>query len=227
MARNVAQFGRREVEAHRQTLVGVTASVPGYKQADPSGNKEWVVDVFLGPLERIETDTVIAVPVAPYARNLVTDIHQPVELARSKQGQLQVIGRAKLLVSGTLLPEQTILDATYHEVRHNLAGLGLLFIADLDFELEQLQASPTTELQADPNEPLQDVKLFDSFGLQIAGSGATANPPATDPVPVEDGNAVTCRFTMAKLGPKGDPLAMDWGVSVLQPPVKEKLTQPI
>ena len=71
MARNVALFGRRELIAHRQFVEGVTATVPAYKVVDEVGNKEWVVDVYIGPAENVELNIVRDVPIPPYARQVI------------------------------------------------------------------------------------------------------------------------------------------------------------
>lgn len=221
MARNISLFGRRELEAQRRFVTGVTASGPRYDFVDGAGNKEWIVDVYIGPLEvqaELGIPNVIRnVPIAPYARQRVTDIRQPVTLERSKQGKYTVVGRSKILASGTQLPDGSIFEPSYHEVKHNLSDLKLLWIADLDFELEPLQLSPTTPLQAVPTEPLQVVKGFDGFGKQAFGPGTDVPSPALDPVGASSTTTRHIRITPAKFGPKGDPLAMDWGVGQLQP----------
>lgn len=221
MARNISIFGRRELEAQRRFVTGVTASGPRYDVVDGAGNKEWIVDVYIGPNEvRMDLDLgniIKNVPIAPYARQRVTDIRQPVTMERSKQGKYTVTGRSKILASGTQTPDGSIFEASYHEVKHNLADLKLLWIADLDFELEPLQLSPTTPLQAVPTEPLQVVKGFDGFGKQAFGPGTSCLSPVLNPVGASTTTTRHVRITPAKLGPKGDPLAMDWGVGQLQP----------
>jgi len=221
MARNIAVFSRRELEAHRQFVSGVTASAPRYEPVDGAGNKEWIVDIYIGPLEVQAAEglanIVRNVPIAPYARQRVTDIRQPVTMERSKQGKYTVVGRSKILPSGTQLQGESIFEPTYHEVKHNLADLKLLWVADLDFELEPLQSSPTTPLQASASEPLQVVKAYDGFGKQAVGPGASCGNEAIDPVAGSTTTTRHVRITPAKFGPKGDPLAMDWGVGPLQP----------
>ena len=223
MARNVAQFGRRELYAHRRFVTGITASVPAYKEMDIAGHKEWVVDVYIGPLETLTANVIKDVPIADVAKNLVTDMRKPVLLERSKQGKYTVIGRAKEIPSGAQMPDETILEPTYNEVKHNLADLRLLFIADLDFELEPLQEDPDlitgTELQADPEEPLQVVRATNAFGRPVLGPDAENPPPLLDPVPASTTKTRHVVITPAKFGPYGDPLAMKWGDpdSVLQP----------
>lgn len=225
MVQNIALFGRRELESHRRFLTGVTASIPSYIALDGSGNKEFVVDVYLGSTTKgADINILRKVPIAPYAKNLVTDIRQPVTLTRSKQGKWEVVGREKLLSAGAQSPDGSIFEPTFHSIEFNLSSLGLTFLADLDYTLSVLQATAGTELQADPGDPFQTVKAFDAFGLQIFGPGAAnpqtlVNPKATI--------ATKTRHTviqMAKLGPKGDPDAMDWGVSVLQP-AKQKVVE--
>lgn len=221
MARNLALFGRRELEAHRQFVSGVTASSPRYEAADGAGNKEWLVDVYIGPLDVDTLNGLSAVvrnvPIAAYARQRVTDIRQPVNMERSKQGKYTVVGRSKILPSGTQLQDESIFEPTYHEVKHNLSDLKLLYVADLDFVLEPLQTVPTTPLQASPSEPLQVVKGYDGFGKQAIGPGASCQTALFSPVGGSTTTTRHVRITPAKFGPKGDPLAMDWGVGPLQP----------
>lgn len=226
MGKNIAVFGRRELEAHRQWITGVTASLPTYEEMDGAGHKEWVVDVYIGPIDLVELNIIQNVPIAPYAKELVTDLRQPVTLERSKQGKYTVIGRAKVMASGAQTPDETILDATYHFVTHNLADLRALHVADLDWEFEPLQATPSTPLQADPSEPLQDIRGFDAFGNQIAGVDAEDAPSRFAPAPVEQTKTRHVKIAMAKFGPKGDPEAMDWGVSVLQPVIQIVVESP-
>ena len=221
MAKNVALFGRRELEAHRRFITGVTADQPRYLPMDGSGNKEWVVDVYIGPLDLVETNIVRKVPIAPYAKQLVTALRQPVTLERSKQGKYTVIGRAKVIASGAQTPEDNITEPTYHLVQHNFADLKALHIADVDWEFEVLQQTPSTPFQADPSEPLQDIAGFDAFGNQIAGTGVVSPPARFQPGAIVTTQTRHVRIGLSKFGPKGDPAAMDWGVSELQPIVQE------
>ncbi len=202
MARNVALFGRRELEAHRRLVVGTTASVPAYRAVDSIGNKEWVVDVYIGPLiTEIDLNIVRCVPIAPYAKNLVTDIRQPITMERSKEGKYTVIARSKTISSGAQAPDGTITEPTFHLREFNYATLRLSYVADLDYTLEELQ-----------------IDAFNAFNNQVLG------PAVTSPNPVFNPTAkiiTTTRHTvlqMAKLGPKGDPDAMFFGTSELQPP---------
>lgn len=221
MARNIAVFSRREFDAQRQFVSGVTASSPRYEAIDGAGNKEWVVDVYIGPLEVQAAEglanVVRNVPVAPYARQRVTDIRQPITMERSKQGKYTVVGRSKILPAGTQLQDESIFEPTYHEVKHNLSDLKLLWVADLDFELEPLQLTVATPLQASPTEPLQVVKAYDGFGKQALGPGASCESAVLSPVGGSTTTTRHIRITPAKFGPKGDALAMDWGVGPLQP----------
>lgn len=218
MARNVGLFGRRELRAHERFLPGVTASIPVYRIIDTAGNKEWTVNVYLGPLTSDPAVNIIQnVPIAPYAKNLVTDIQQPVTIQRSKQGRWTVVGREKVLAAGAQAPEGTILEPTFHSIDYNLAALGLSFIADVDYFLEPLQTSPTTPLQAVPTEQLQNIAIYDAFGKHVFGEGAPIQIPLLDPAP---DFTTTTRHTvlkMAQLGPPGNPDAMEFGVSELQP----------
>jgi hypothetical protein len=220
MARNVALFGAREIQDKRRFVTGVTASMPRYQEADETGNKEWVVDVYLGPLEGAPSGDILeSVPLAPYARQLVSGLQQPVTLERSRQGGYTVIGRAKVLSAGTLSPDGDVYEPTYHLVRHNLADLRVRHIADLDYDLEPLQATPDTPLQADPDEPLQRVTATDAFGNRVLGG--SEDDPALAIAPETEVTTRHVRITPAKLGPPGDPLAMQWGVSILQPTYQE------
>lgn len=224
MARNAALFGRQQVHYQRQFVVGLTATKPVYVESDTSGNKEFAVDVLLEPQEGVEPNVVKGAIIAPYAKELVTDIRQPVTLERSRQGQYTVIGRAKVMASGTV---GDVDDPTYSLSLHNYADLGLRFIPDLDWELEPFQADPGDQFQADPEEPFQAVRAFDAFDRQVVGPEVAEEPPELV--------ARRCRVdrvrqvvpTLAKFGPKGDPLAMDWGVSVFQPTFNEIIEQEV
>jgi len=181
MARNIGQVSKREIIARRRFVTGVTASLPIYQ--DVNGSLEWTVDVYLGPLERVEKNVMREIPIAPIARHLVSDIRQPVMLERSKQGKYTVVGRAKSMPSGAQALDGSIFEPTYHSIKFNFAELGLSFLADLDFELSPYQDGPDDEWQNDPNEPFQTVKVFNAFGKQVAGPGAPVTPPALDPEP--------------------------------------------
>jgi len=228
VARNVSLFGRRELAAHRRFVTGVTASMPIYKEVDGAGNKEWVVDVYLGPLELVTANVLKDVPIAPYARNLVTDLMQPVTLERSRDGKYTVTGRAKVLAAGAMAPDGDIEEPTFHRVLHNLADLRLRHIADLDYVLEPYQETPTTPLQTTPDEPMQTIRAYDAFGNQVLG------PEVEDPLELYaiEGSAGTqtrhVQFVPAKYGPPGDPLAMQWGEpgSIYQPVYQVVVTDP-
>ncbi len=170
MAKNVALFGRRELVAHRRFVTGVTATVPAYKEVDPAGNKEWVVDVYIGPLDNVEINVARDVPIAPYARQVVGDIRQPVLLERSKQGRYTLVGRAKTLPAGAQMPEGSILEPTYHRIELNLAELKTTHIADLDYELEEWGHKPW----GDPGKPWQQVSALDAFGNEVMGEDVEA-----------------------------------------------------
>lgn len=225
MTRNIALFGAREIQDKRRFVTGVTASPPRYQVVDGAGNKEFVVDVYLAPTEGREQDIINDVPIAAYASQVVTDIRLPVTLERSKQGKYTVTGRAKLMAAGAQTPDGSIFEPTYHLVKHNFANLRIQHIIDLDYTLEVLQSTPSTPLQADPSEPLQDISAFDAFGNLIYGSGTppASIPPGLEPEPTEETTTRHVNLRLAKLGPKGDPLAMNFGTSVLQPTVQEIL----
>ncbi len=224
MARNIALAGRRELEAHRRFVTGVTASLPLYTAVDSAGNKEWVVDVYLGPLERVETNIVRKVPIAPYARLLVSDIRQPVTVERSKEGKYTVIGRAKVFTAGAQTPDGSIFEPTYHSVVFNLAELGLSFLADVDYTLDEFQDDPGKEFQANPTDPYQVIRAFDAFGNQCVGPEAVNPPPELDPVPKIETTTCHVVLKVAKFGPFGDPEALQWGQGTeFQPSIQTKV----
>lgn len=171
--RNIARLGRRELIAHRTFDVGMTASVPAYKQVDQAGHKEWVVDVYFAPGAGSDQSVLKDIVVAPQARDLVGDIGQPVRLERSKQGKYTVVGRSKIIPGGAQQQMGTILEPTFHETKVNLADLGLLFIADLDF---------TRRAWGEGNYGEGDYKSIsatDAFGKQVMGPEvAEENVPA-------------------------------------------------
>ncbi len=215
--RNVAQLGRRELEAHRDLVTGVTASVPAYKAADVAGNKEWVVDVYLGPFEQVEAAIIRDVPIAPYAKELVGDVRQPVQLFRSKQGKYTVTGRAKILTAGAQMPDGSIAEPTYHKGVYNLAELDLAFVSDLDYTLQAL--GDRTQLQADEATPLQAVRAYDAFGFQVLGPELSEEILAGGRFDVVGQKTTTTRhmvLVLSTLGPAGDPGAMSWGTGPLQ-----------
>lgn len=179
--RNIAQIGRRELEAHRRSINGITAEKPRYAVVDSQDHKEWVVDVYVGPLEQDQPNIIRNVPIAPYARNLIGDVRQPVELERSKQGHYTVVGRAKVVPAGTQTPEGSILDASYQEVRANLAQLGLLWTADLDVTRVPWGSRPWGEF------PWAEVEISDAFGAVLAGPDVDAEdvPPMLAPAPAQ------------------------------------------
>lgn len=161
--RNIARLGRRELIAHRTFDVGMTASVPAYKEVDGDGHKEWVVDVYFAPSAGANESVLKDIVVVPAARDLVGDIGQPVRLERSKQGKYTVVGRSKFIPSGAQSSTGTILEPTFHETKVNLADLGLLFIPDLDFEVGAWKSGPYKEGDYRP------VRATDAFGHQVMG----------------------------------------------------------
>jgi hypothetical protein len=224
MARNVALAGRREIQAQRRFVTGMTASLPTYKIADTAGNKEWVVDVYIGPLESVDEEgknIIRNVPIAPYAKQLVGDIRQPVLLERSKQGKYTLIGRAKELPAGAQMPDGSILEPTYHLVEHNFADLRLLYVPDLDWTLGTFQATPSTLYQATPETPCQVVRAFDAFGVQVLGPEAEEEPVAEAPAARRVTLVRHLLVMQAKYGPRGDPDAMVWGQSPYQPTIQK------
>jgi hypothetical protein len=212
--RNVALASVREIQNQRRFVTGVTASVPQYVTVDSQLHKEWVVDVYLGmgPEGVINVNVLTMVPIAPYARHLVSGLRQPVTLERSRQGGYTVIGRAKTLPAGTLAPDGDVLEATYHCIRHNLAALRVRHIADIDYTLSAFQAVPgVTRFQPVPGvTPFQTIGATDAFGAAVTDDVYAVTPD-------QETTTRHVRIVQAKFGPKGDPLAMDWGVSVFQP----------
>lgn len=209
MARNVALFGRRELIAHRQFVEGVTATVPAYKVVDEVGNKEWVVDVYIGPAENVELNIVRDVPIPPYARQVIGDIRQPVLMERSKQGKYVVIGRNKIMPSGAQMPDGSILEPTYHRIEHNLASLSALFVADLDWTVEGWG-----EKTWDDGGPWQRITATDAFGNDVIGGEVDPEdiPPMLD---LEEITTTTTRHVLLTLRTWGNPTetgGFRWGV---------------
>jgi hypothetical protein len=221
MARNVALFGRRELVAHRQFVDGVTASVPKYVDIDLDGEKEWIVDVYLGPAENPDPVIIRDVPIAPYAKQLVSTIREPVTLQRSRQGKYTIIGRSKNMPAGAQMQNGSIFEPTYHLVTHNFADLKIRHVADIDYTFEELQETPTTELQASPDEPLQVIRGYDAFGYQVLGPEAALEDPSLTIPPERVTRTRHIQIIMSKFGPKGDPDAMIWGTSALQIPIQK------
>ena len=221
--RNVANVAKREILDKQILVNGVTASVPMYLEVDTQGNKEWVVDVYIGPL--LQQAILYKVPIIPAAKQLVTDIRQPVQLEKSKQGFYTVVGRAKVMSAGTQTPEGSILEPTFREVEVNLAQLDIVHVTDLDYEATVLQADPDEQLQADAEEELQAITVTDAFGHEVTDDGDCADAGNGSLEPIQNGVTRHVRIDVAMLGPYGDPLAMRWGDpdSVLQPAVQEVL----
>jgi hypothetical protein len=220
MARNVGLSGRRELIAHRRFVTGVTASLPIYQ--DVNGSLEWTVDVYIGPLERVELNVIKKVPISPIARHLVSDIRQPITLERSKQGKYTVVGRAKTMPSGGQALDGSIFEPTYHSVKYNFAELGLSFLADVDYELSPLQDGAGDCWQNDPGDCFQDIKIFDAFGKQVGGPGAVVNPPAIAPVPSTEVITRHVVIDVACWGEFGNPDALQWGTGTeLQPSIQK------
>jgi hypothetical protein len=198
--RNIAQISRREIEAHRETITGLTAEAPRYAVVDQAGHKEWVVDVYLG-MSRQAPSIVRSCPIAPIAHELVTDVRMPVLLERDAQGKLTVVGRSKDVPAGAQTPEGSILEPTYQEVEVNLAELGLMWIADLDYE----QAAWGEEGWGDF--PWGVKRITDAFGAEVMGPDTEPDeiPPMLDPAPAR---TVTTRHSKIARIPWG---ARAWG----------------
>ncbi len=179
--RNEALSSRRELQSHRRFVTGVTASAPAYKEIDSLGNKEWVVDVFLGPQEANPLNILKDILVASTARQTVAKVRQPVLLERSKQGKYTVIGRADTMPAGVQMPEGSVLEPTYHRNEYNLAELGTAFIADITYRFERWGEKAWGD-----GLPWQEVKGYDAFGNQVVGSELPAElaPAIYSPTPV-------------------------------------------
>lgn len=231
MPRDNAIIIRQEIEAQRRFISGITESDPRLEildEANPPG-EAWVIDVFIGipgDDENEDDQVLFSVPIAVYAREHVTDEGQPVLLEQSKQGKITVVARAVQVPTGfafgdTFLPN-------FHVQRVNYARLRLGWLPDLDYVLEELQDDPDTPLQASPTTELQTVKAFDAFGDQVFGPGVTSPPlkvqEMLQPEPKLETKARHRTIKAAKLGPFGDPDAMQFGVSELQPTIRRSVT---
>jgi hypothetical protein len=203
---NVALFGRRELQAHRRFVTGVTASVPTYKEVDSLGNKEWVVDVYIGPLDHVGANIVKDVPISPFARQLVGDVRQPVLLERSKQGRYTLVGRSKTMPAGAQMPEGSILEAHYRRNEFNLTELGIRFIADLTYELEAWGEKPWGQV----DKPWQDIRAWDAFGNQVMGGDVDPDdvPPLLNTNPI---SRTTTRHVVIVRKGWGGADALVWG----------------
>ncbi|MCJ2530750.1 MAG: hypothetical protein LN413_00310 [Candidatus Thermoplasmatota archaeon] len=232
MPRDNAIITRQELEAHRRFLTGITETDPRIEALDERQppSEAWVIDVFIGIPgdDENEPDNVLfSVPIALYAREHVTDEGQPVLLERSKQGKMTVIGRALQVPPGFAFEFGGIFEKNFHVQRLNYSKLRLGWLPDLDWVLEELQDLPDSPLQADPTEPVQTVKAFDAFGDQVFGPGVTSPPlkvqEMLQPEPKIETKARHRTIKAAKLGPFGDPDAMQFGISELQPTIRKSV----
>lgn len=87
----IANTSRREVERHKDRMLGITASVPKFGDRG-DGQLEYVVDVRVGNKET--QGLVKNVLVAQGVQGVVTDMNVPVVLERSEGGRLTVTARA-------------------------------------------------------------------------------------------------------------------------------------
>lgn len=163
--KNEAYAARRELRAHRRFVTGVTASLPLYKVIDGIGNKEWVVDVYLGPLQETDINVLHDVLLASTARQTVAKIRQPVLMERSKQGKYTVVGRSDTMPAGAQMPEGSVLEPTYHRIEYNLAELGTEFIADITYTHERWGEKVWGD-----GKPWKEIRGYDAFGNQVIGS---------------------------------------------------------
>jgi hypothetical protein len=192
---NIARVSRREIHAQRPFDVGMTASVPSYQAVDPLGNKEWVCDILMPPATGGGGGLLRNVVIAPTAKHLIGDIRLPVRLERSQQGKYTVVGRAKVVPAGMQMPDGVITNPNYHETKVNLADLGLLFIPDLDFEIE-----PWGEGSFGGEGRVYEAKTAtDAWGHQVMGEGAET--PAH--LGFEPERTTTTRHTIIQLKPWG------------------------
>lgn len=177
MGRNVAVIGRREVEAHRQFVTGITACDPVWKEVDAAGNKGWVVDVFLDSgyedLDGTITGKLFDVSMSSQARQKVSEEGQPVVLERSKQMGWTVIGRADVVPAGFAIG--TIYEENYHRFQYNFRSLKLSHVPDLDWELETL-GDAVSRWNGGDESAFQLVRAWDAFGHQVLGP-EVINPP--------------------------------------------------
>lgn len=194
--RNIARISRREIQAHRQIEIGLTASVPVQKEVDSLGHKEWVVDVYFAPVTGGPQSILKDILVAPTAKKLIGDIRQPVELHRSKQGKYTVVGRAKVVPSGAQMPDGSILEPNFHETKVNLADLGLLHIPDLDYEVGAV--GDTAVGSGD----VQPIKAWNAFGNQVMGEGVEEEDVPAE-LGLEPKKTTTTRHTIITIKPVG------------------------
>lgn len=212
MARNIGLFGRRELIAHRSTVDALTASAPAYKVVDSDGNREWLVDIYFGPAEEGQQRVLKDVPIASYARELITGANVPVLLDRSRQGRYTVIGRAKIQPAGSQTEEGSILDPTYHYVECNYAELGALHAADLDWSVQDFVTDPEHPFVPDDETPFVVLRAENAFGRQVYGPEVTDPAEQTSPVPVHRTTTRHVKIGIKAFGPPGDPGAIEWGV---------------
>ncbi len=196
--RNIARISRKEIIAHRQFETGMTASVPTCKIMDALGNKAWVADVYLGPATGNNVSVLKDVLIASTAKQLIGDIRQPVRLERSKQGKYTIVGRAEFIPAGAQSPEGSILEPTYRETSVNLADLDLLFLADLDYEVEPFGEGVFGE----EGRALERINAWDAWGNQVMGEDVDPEsiPPMLSATPRKV--AVT-RHVLVSLKPFG------------------------
>ncbi len=208
--KNAALLARREMEAHRRLVTGLTACQPQYKVVDPSGHKEFVVDVYLDPLLQTEQNIARDVPVAPYAAQLVTGARQPVQLERSKQGKYTVVARAKVAPAGWQAPEGSILEPTYNQIVYNLAELDALHLANLTFQKERWGI----KAWGAPGKVWQDIIGTDAFGNQVMG-GTIDPEDVPEKIRLDPVTRTKVRhiiMTRKTWGPVGGEHALRWGV---------------
>jgi hypothetical protein len=222
--RNIALAAKRQLDYQRKLVNGFTASQPAYKELDLAGHKEWVVDVYAGPTEGPDLKILTDVPIAPYARNLVSGLNIPVLLERSRQGCYTVIGRSKVMTAGAQTEGGSVFDPTYHLVTHNLADLGALHVADLDWEVEEF-GDPYDDdaIEWDVDE-FMVARAWNAFGRQVAGPGATDPVAAVAPAPKRVTTVKHVKIGMSEFGDPGDEDAIVWDVSEFEFPIYKLVT---
>jgi len=200
--KNAPVSARRELQAHRRFVTGMTASSPRYQEVDTVGNKEWVVDVYIGPQDGNPINIIRDVLVTSTARSLVSKLGQPVLLERSKQGKYTVVGRSHTMPSGAQLPEGSPLDGHYHRNEFNFSSLKTQFIPDLTFELEVWGDKAVWG----GGDPWQDVRGFDAFGNQVLGVDAVDPPNLLSIDPIESKKVRHISISKKRWGGTDSPL---------------------
>jgi hypothetical protein len=115
----VEMISRREVDRHKDLLLGLTASTPRFA-ANSEGRMEYTCSVRVGVVEN--QGLVEGVIISQWAQGIVTDFNIPVILERSVAGRLTIIARAEMI-----LPDVRVTSYSY-------GSLGVPFIANLSYD---------------------------------------------------------------------------------------------